>query len=121
MAEACEFRNNVMIGAVAPDGWIMPSSTPSQLAGWQFINCNGQPSVINTGTVGDPNVRMVFADLPGQTSVFQPGPVDGMEYSITDSSLAASGHFAGAPSGGSTNHVKVRYTAAAVNSWLISG
>jgi hypothetical protein len=118
--EATEHRNNAFVGAVGNYGWLMPSDH-TNLAGWQFMMTGTTAAAALTFGSGYPNplAKMVFADLPGQSGVYQPGPFEGQEYLITDSPTAASGNFAATVgSGGGSNHVKVRYDGSA---WTISG
>ena len=58
---------------------------------------------------------MVFADLPGQTSVQVTTALEGKEYDITDCSTTTWGATA---SGGGSNHVRVRYNG---TNWTVVG
>lgn len=119
---AATAQNNILSGCDAPGGYLLPPA--NQLAGWKFNNCSQSTNRIwNASAKGTPDGFMVFANLPGQGGVLQPGPIEGQEYSIIDSTIAASGNFAAnitaAQSGGS-NHVKVRWDGVSAN-WKISG
>jgi len=118
--QATEHRNNTFIGALGTYGWLMPSNR-GNLAGWKFMTTGTtQVASLAIGSgYPSPLAKMVFADLPGQSGVYQPGPFEGQEYLIIDSPTAASGNFAATVgSGGGSNHVKVRYDGSA---WKISG
>ena len=125
---AASQQSNVMMGFIGPQGWIMPRS--KNRAGWKFIECGGFVNpfdrVYGSGsaglpaTVASPTGFMNFADLPGQTGVVQPGPFEGQEYDIIDSSNQASpANFGLAVSGGFSFHVKVRCDNA--GAWRITG
>jgi hypothetical protein len=120
-------QNNVIIGLNGAQGWIAPRA--KNRAGWKFIECGGAvnpfDAVYGAGSAGFPATIalptgiMNFADLPGGASgSVQPGPFEGQEYDIIDSTNAASGNFASITSGGGANHVKVRYDG---SNWRISG
>lgn len=111
--------NNVFIGATTPFGWIIPSDKRN-LAGWSFqMSGDLGTASYSFNTTANPAGQMVFANLPGQTGVLQPGPIEGQEYSIIDSSIASSGNFAAiVSSGNGVNKVKLRYDG---TDWRISG
>jgi hypothetical protein len=127
---AANHQNNVIIGLNGIQGWIPPRA--KNRAGWKFIECNGAinpfDAVYGAGSAGFPATIaapygiMNYADLPGGASgSVQLGPFEGQEYDIIDSTNAASGNFGNTTSGGSNNHVKVRYSGQAPAAWRISG
>jgi pectate lyase-like protein len=106
-----EHKNNVMLGVSSRNGWIMPTTKPGNLAGWQFIAAQGNASIMG-GTVATPYGHMTFANLPGQSGVAQQGPFEGQEYDITDGQLDPGGGAAvwnDPIKGGGSGHYKVRY------------
>jgi hypothetical protein len=124
---AANHQNNVIIGLNVNQGWIPPRA--KNRAGWKFIECSGNinpfDAIYGAGsaglpaTVAAPYGIMNYADLPGGASgSVQPGPFEGQEYDIVDSTNAASGNFGNTTAGGAGNHVKVRYDGA---TWRISG
>jgi Pectate lyase superfamily protein len=115
---AAEHRNNLFAGAYAYYGWQMPSNTVKTLAGWKFINLTGELNFFGEKAAG-PTGAMHFADLPGQSGVFQDGPFETQEYNIVDSPVAALGNFAAnVTAGGGSNRVKVRWDG---KHWKMSG
>lgn len=120
-------QNNVIFGLNGNQGWIAPRA--KNRAGWKFVECTGAVNPFDTvygsgsagfpATIAIPTSSMNYADLPGgASSSVQPGPFEGQEYDIVDSTVAASGNFAATTSGGGSNHVKVRYDG---SNWRISG
>jgi hypothetical protein len=120
--------NNIYIGNYGGDaGWNPPTDTKN-LAGWYFSQAGSPVRENSVARLATLVGQMTVADLPGQFSdpagVYQPGPIEGQEYTIRDCSVAASGNFAVAVSpgeaatGGGSNHVKVRYDG---TKWRISG
>jgi hypothetical protein len=123
-------EGNVIIGLTASQGWIPPRA--KNRAGWKYFEIGGAVNpfdrIYGAGSAGfpttyaDPSLTMVYADLPdNQVNVIQPGPFEGQEYNIIDSSLPAVGNFGVSISGGGSYHVKVRYSLEAPAGWKISG
>ena len=81
----------------AASGFVLPS--PPNRASWSYLQ------------IGRPTVNMRFADLPGQSGVYQTGPFEGQEYDIVDGqkSRGGSAGFGDTVAGGGTGHYKVRY------------
>jgi len=109
--------NNVMFGVVSDtSGWKLPTNR-GNLAGWKFIQCGaitgGDSQQINSefGSTRTPTGVMVFADLPGQGTAYQWGPIEGQEYDIIDGAKAGGGAaaFGDNLQGGGSGHYKARY------------
>jgi Pectate lyase superfamily protein len=104
-AANAELRNVVFENVHAANGWA-PPVTKHNSAGCKFIHCSGVINAPNSpiATVAQP--VLTFADLPGQTGVFQPGPLEGQVYSISNGNNAT---FGGTQAGGGSGHYLVRY------------
>jgi len=103
-ASNAQLRNVVFENLYVSHGWA-PPVTKRNLAGCKFIHCTGElGSNVQVTTVTQP--ILTFADLPGQTGVFQTGPLEGQIYSISDGNNAT---FGGAQAGGGGGHYLVRY------------
>jgi hypothetical protein len=96
---------------------------PSQ-GGWKLPADKNKAGLIYTDAISgfisyayltsnspNPLAQMVFANLPGQAGVLQPGPFEGQEYNITDGQKESGGTalFADAVQGSGGQHIKVRY------------
>jgi Pectate lyase superfamily protein len=102
-----QHRNNLISGSIG--SWKLPSNKRN-LSGWRFINCSGTAGVYGDN-FANPYGQMVFANLPGQSGVFQDGPIEGQEYDIIDGQKSGGGSaaFADIVAGGGSGHYKVRY------------
>jgi Pectate lyase superfamily protein len=118
---AADHRNNTMVACSAGShGFKLPTTTPKNLSAWKFI-ATGKPLMVDfpptTATVvPNPVGKLTFAGLPA-------APMEGMEFDISDSPVAATAANFGAnvTTGGGTGasaHVKVRYDG---TNWKISG
>lgn len=120
--QAVDHRNNVLMGHNAIYGYTVPTDS-KQLAGWKFINNTGQVNSlahVSPPTVATPTGSMHFADLPGQSGVFQPGPFETQEYDIIDGAKSGGGSAAwnDQVQGGGSGHYKVRHDG---TNWLRIG
>lgn len=117
--EAQNNASNLMVGiteqwwnSYVP--WLMPTHSSRPLSGWQFMTCIGRalPSQLGPNTKDNP-YQMVFADLPGQDGVYQPGPFEGQEYDIIDGRHypdgAATTLWGAQVMGGGSGKYRVRY------------
>jgi hypothetical protein len=111
---AADHRNNTFVACNAGGhGFVLPTTNPRNLSAWKFI-ATGMPFINQwpPGGVCNPNGNLTFAALPAS-------PLEGMEFDIKDSPIAALGNFgANVTVGGSGNHVKVRFDG---SHWKISG
>jgi hypothetical protein len=99
-----QIRNVVFTDVHAGRGWA-PSVTKRSLAGIKTVNCTGSVG-LNLQVVTKAMPILTFADLPGQTGVFQTGPLEGQTYNISDGDNAT---FGGTQAGGGGGHYLVRY------------
>jgi hypothetical protein len=106
--------NNTLIGCNAGlGGFALPTTTARNLSAWRFIS-TGSPFVASKPTtasiISNPVGKLTFAALPAS-------PIEGMEFDVSDSTLAATaanfGATVGVAQSGGTNHVKVRWDGAA--------
>ncbi len=114
LLSATTAANITLIGCTGPAGtalWQMPPAVCK--SAYQYINCD-QPA---GATLDNASVQsgMNFADLPGQTSVQQPGPITGMQYDITNCNTAVWGATA---AGGGSTLARVRYNG---TNWTVMG
>jgi hypothetical protein len=91
----------VLLGAVANDGPVSMADNGIQL----FVACNG-PSFIYNNTTN----AFAFNSLPSS-------PVEGMEYDITNGTIAG-GLWGGVVTTGGASHCKVRYNG---TNWTVAG
>jgi len=112
-------KNNIIVSSVGGRGWIPP--TGPNAASWKFISV-GQlaPDADSIATAGNPCATMVFANLPGQSGVLQPGPYEAQEFDITDGrkSAGVEAGFAEVVIGGGVGRYKVRYNG---SNWIRIG
>jgi hypothetical protein len=106
----------------------LPITNPQNLAGWNFRGAYGSVNPFEghagwsgVNTVTQPEAHMNFADLPGHGAPYEPGPYEGQEYTIVNSSVPATNNFNLAIGGaGGANHIKLRYDGPNAV-WRISG
>jgi hypothetical protein len=91
--------------------WKVPVNHVKNLAGWKFGPLYGDTGPWGNGLTS-PFGTMVFADLPGQAGVLQPGPHEGMEYDIIDGS-PGSAAFDATITGGGSGKYRVRWNGSA--------
>jgi Pectate lyase superfamily protein len=111
--EAQDNKNNVMIGLGKPAEtfpWVMATHSSRPIGGWHFSQCTGSAlTTFSPTSVSGP--RAVFADLPRNPGVYQPGPYEGQEYDIVDGQKFGGGaaSWGDQVQGGSNGQYKVRY------------
>jgi len=103
-ASNVQIRNVVFENIDAKCGWVTPV-TKRNLAGIKALNCTGTAG-LNLQVTATAMPILTYADLPGQTGVFQTGPLEGQTYSISDGNSST---FGSTQTGGGSGHYLVRY------------
>jgi hypothetical protein len=108
-AANAQMRNVVFETLFAPRGWRLPNSVRN-LGGCKFLHCTGvQNTDLAMATVASPVGQMTFADLPGQSGVFQT-QLEGQTCDIKDGAKSGGGSavWNDQVQGGGTGHYLIR-------------